>query len=327
VEIVKILLAHNADPSPITELLQTEQPSRLKSQVELGLIPPIRYYLARAAKLKQNAIYMSLARTELSKLSRLPFHIVGQDFAIDDLCHAFGMHGGVIGTATVAILCGPSGTGKSYLARRLGKLLDLPTHVVNMSSLRSQAEFWQLPDTNGSAGDALTLEEFLSKNEGKSSVVGLEDIEMVEDRQVLQTLLVPWELGRCLLGNGHYTDTSKVIWLVTSTLGANIVLDLGRGKNVGPAEYRYLQTQVRNELSDKLGAPLVSRISVVLPFMNFSSEEKTVIAWGFATKMRRENRPEPSAEEIDKIISSSYTDVEGARSLSRAIASYYASPY
>lgn len=63
----------------------------------------------------------------------------------------------------VVLLCGPSGHGKSLLARKcgsirsffnlrmltycvaiaVGSLLDVPTHTVNMTTLRSTHDLWQ----------------------------------------------------------------------------------------------------------------------------------------------------------------------------------------
>ena len=43
----------------------------------------------------------------------------------------------------VTSFVGPSGHGKSLLARKFGSLLDVPTHTVNMTTLQSTHDLWQ----------------------------------------------------------------------------------------------------------------------------------------------------------------------------------------
>lgn len=38
---------------------------------------------------------------------------------------------------------GPSGHGKSLLARKFGSLLEVPTHTVNMTTLRDTHDIWR----------------------------------------------------------------------------------------------------------------------------------------------------------------------------------------
>ena len=79
------------------------------------------------------------------------------------------------------------------------------------------------------------------------------DIEKVEDINALHSLIVPFELGRFLLGTGAYVNTSKVLWFATSSLGTASVLELYSGESVSDDAYRQMMAKARSELSGVLG--------------------------------------------------------------------------
>lgn len=57
----------------------------------------------------------------------------------------------------------------------VGSLLDVPTHTVNMTTLRSTHDLWQSYSMDPyEEPSELTLAEFLTENEGKRCVVVLD---------------------------------------------------------------------------------------------------------------------------------------------------------
>ncbi len=69
---------------------------------------------------------------------------------------------------THTLIAGPSGSGKSHIAREIGRMLGIPTMVINVSSwvvLSARNEPWTYSeicswlDNNGSAGGILVLDE------------------------------------------------------------------------------------------------------------------------------------------------------------------------
>lgn len=124
-----------------------------------------RYYLSRASA-PQSAQSMALRRSVYQPLARIRFDFVGQDRALEQLYWVLGMHSQQhMVNPLVVMCCGPSGHGKSLLARKcefvaltiginldtnssvskVGSLLDVPTHTVNMTILKSSHDLWQCP--------------------------------------------------------------------------------------------------------------------------------------------------------------------------------------
>ncbi len=111
-------------------------------------------------------------RSFFRPLTRVRYELVGQDRAIEQLFRVLSIHSRQLSaTPLVVLLCGPSGHGKSLLARKckwivdllwgkweidrifefllsccydiVGALLDVPTHTVNMTTLRSTQDLWK----------------------------------------------------------------------------------------------------------------------------------------------------------------------------------------
>lgn len=144
-EIVKLLLAYGANPNALPQDLRnahaqhagetaishdeaeeqedvlSELPfegsfSRKRRKRESALNPAMKYYLNRAAGSLSSA---ALRRTDFRSLGRMRFDFVGQDRALEHLYWVLSMHSQQpIGTPLVVLCCGPSGHGKSLLARK-----------------------------------------------------------------------------------------------------------------------------------------------------------------------------------------------------------------
>lgn len=144
-EIVKLLLAYGANPNILPQDLRnayaqhtgqakseaseedekddelSELPSEGSVSVkrrkrESVLNPAMKYYLNRAGGSLSSA---ALRRTDFRSLGRMRFDFVGQDRALEHLYWVLSMHSQQpIGTPLVVLCCGPSGHGKSLLARK-----------------------------------------------------------------------------------------------------------------------------------------------------------------------------------------------------------------
>lgn len=106
-----------------------------------------------------------LQKSSFAPVAKARFDIIGQDRALDELYRVLGAHSQRKGkNALVILLCGASGHGKSMLAQKgarvslsermfilirtlVGSLLDVPTHTINMTALRSQHDLWQCLST------------------------------------------------------------------------------------------------------------------------------------------------------------------------------------
>lgn len=97
------------------------------------------------------------------------YDLVGQDCVLEQLFRVLSIQSRGLSVAPIVVLlCGPSGHGKSLLARKctlfwlrlvdiawmrrltmscchllVGFLLDVPTHTVNVTTLKSTHDLWQ----------------------------------------------------------------------------------------------------------------------------------------------------------------------------------------
>ncbi|OCH92089.1 P-loop containing nucleoside triphosphate hydrolase protein [Obba rivulosa] len=340
-EMVKLLLAYGADPSALAEHAKARPGSRnsrasldsvLKdesnpiSKVLEDMDPAMRYWLARAEAPQTRRASALIHRSFFRPLARVRYDLIGQDRVLEQLFRVLSMPSMA---PIVVLLCGASGHGKSLLARKFGSLLDVPTHTVNMTTLRSTHDIWRSYSMSPyEAPSSCTLADFLLEHEGKRCVVVLDEIEKTEDEKMLSSLLMPWELGRCSFEAGRrHVDVSQVIWLGTSNIGHDLVFEHQRERQDPEAplsrdEYVDLMGLLRPRVSERLGPSLLSRVTTVLPFVPFTKEEKMAIA-AEALNSLAVNLPRtmPPAT-VDMIVRKSieaYVPAEGARSLYRAV--------
>lgn len=333
IDMVKLLLAHGADPSAVMDGgvgrgADTSQPGENVSPSRLleSLDPATRYYVKRAAAPQTRRASALIHRSFFRPLARVRYDLIGQDRALEQLFRVLSMPSMA---PIVVLFCGPSGHGKSLLARKFGSLLDVPTHTVNMTTLRSTHDIWRSYSMSPyEASSTCTLAEFLISNEGKRCVVVLDEIEKVEDKTFLSSLLMPWELGRCSFEAGQrHVDVSQVIWLGTSNVGHELVFEHQESRQdpsvpMSREEYVDLMALLRPRVSDKLGPSLLSRVTTVLPFVPFVDDEKMAVAAEAVYSLAGDAAATLPPATVDMVVRkslSAYLPAEGARSLYRAV--------
>ncbi|PPQ63277.1 hypothetical protein CVT24_006802 [Panaeolus cyanescens] len=319
-DIVKMLLAYGADVNAVKRIPVTSNeemsPSNRFSEVEDTPVVPQKTFLETMDPATR-------------PLARVRYELVGQDRALEQLFRVLSMQSRQISvTPMVVILCGPSGHGKSLLARKFGSLLDVPTHTVNMTTLKSTHDLWQSYSMSPyETPTTCTLAEFLINNEGKRCVVVLDEIEKA-DEKTLWSLLMPWEIGRCAFeASSRHVDVRNVIWLGTSNIGHDLVFqhrDARRNPDelMSREDYVELMGLLRPRVSERLGASIASRITTVLPFVPFTPDEKRAVAYEALFELSGDAIRTLAPSTVESIIDRALVDYrseEGARSLSRAI--------
>ncbi|KAJ8480779.1 hypothetical protein ONZ51_g6434 [Trametes cubensis] len=330
---VKLLLAYGADASALREAededdgeSSSKRGSRPISKLLEEADPATRYYIERANSPQTRRASALIHRSFFRPLTRVRYDLIGQDRVLEQLFRVLSMP---TMAPIVVLLCGPSGHGKSLLARKFGSLLDVPTHTVNMTTLQNTRDIWKSHsiDPHEEPSDR-SLKDFLMDNEGKRCVVVLDEIEKAQDEKILSSLLMPWEYGRCSFEAGHrHVDVSKVIWLGTSNIGHDLVFEHQDHRpapetQLSREEYIDLMALLRPRVSERLGASLLSRVTAVLPFVAFTADEKMAIAAEALFALAGEavtTMPPATRDLIVRTSLNSYIPSEGARSLYRAV--------
>ncbi|TEB39625.1 hypothetical protein FA13DRAFT_1750971 [Coprinellus micaceus] len=317
-DIVKTLLAFGADPSHLKAQPAVGNGSRSGSRagnrnVAKTLMdemdPATRYYVQRADAAHTRKTSKLIHRSFFRPLTRYR--------ALEELFKLLSIHSRQISAAPVVVMFS------------VGSLLDVPTHTVNMVTVRSQDDLWESYSINiHEEPTSCTLAEFLVNNEGKRCVVVLDEIEKVDNEKVLWSLLMPWESGRCSFeAKSRHVDTRNVVWLCTSNIGHDLVFDHwaareNQGEILSREEFLELVALLRPRVSERLGASVLSRITSVLPFVPFTPEEKRALCAEAVYQLGGEDALALSRDTVDELIESSlgqYIPEEGARSLHRAV--------
>ncbi|EJF66311.1 P-loop containing nucleoside triphosphate hydrolase protein, partial [Dichomitus squalens LYAD-421 SS1] len=334
-KMVKLLLAYGADTSVLRDAEEDEREERSSrrgsgrlSRLLQNVDPATRYYIERADSPQTRRASALIHRSYFRPLTRVRYELIGQDRVLEQLFRVLSMPSMA---PIVVLLCGPSGHGKSLLARKFGSLLGVPTHTVNMTTLRDTNDIWKSHSIapHEEPSDK-SLKDFLIENEGKRCVVVLDasEIEKTQDEKILSSLLMPWEYGRCSFEAGYrHVDVSKVIWLGTSNIGHNLVFEHqdqrpSPGTQLSREEYVDLMGLLRPRVSERLGPSLLSRVTAVLPFVAFTTDEKMALAAEALHSLVGEtvtDMPPATRDLIVRTSLNSYIPSEGARSLYRAV--------
>ncbi|KAK4134667.1 P-loop containing nucleoside triphosphate hydrolase protein [Trichocladium antarcticum] len=254
-----------------------------------------RYSLARASRHAQSSgAAKQVATTHKSiRLLALRHFLIGQSLASGLLIERFLAHL-VMPTRQPLVLmfAGPSGHGKTELARNLGRLLASDFQSVDCTSLRHTTDLFGTVSPFNGWKKGSVANNFLASHDGQRCIVFLDEFEKTVD-EVRQTLLIPFD-------SGHYrnrrtleaVDCSKTIWiLATNAFDATIQQFCAKHQDAlfdnpsaddAEANLKRLGRQLAGLIQKKcvsqFGAPLTGRITDFIPFLPFSPIEQAVVA-------------------------------------------------
>ncbi|KAN0104943.1 P-loop containing nucleoside triphosphate hydrolase [Hyaloscypha variabilis] len=257
-----------------------------------------RYYLERASKTKKpSSRHKQVAKLRNAKaLLGIPYFLIGQTMAANRLYQKL-LNYMMVPTKRplVMVFAGPSGHGKTELARRLGHLMSLDLEIVDCTIYSREIELFGPRDPYVGAEHGSPLNNFLAKNAGKRCIVFLDEFEKTTT-DIHQALLVPFD-------NGEYQDRrdlkqidcSKTVWILATNALDSTIQSFCKVHHKSIFEdddvseklrlMKSLSKAIKEDFLAKFGSPVTGRISDFLPFLPFSPGEQAVIVHKFLLEL------------------------------------------
>ncbi|KAI1804817.1 P-loop containing nucleoside triphosphate hydrolase protein [Daldinia bambusicola] len=211
----------------------------------------------------------------------------------------------------ISVFAGPSGHGKTELAKKFGELMSLELHEVDCTIFNQDNELFGPRPPYSRHEEGSPLNNFLARKSGQRSIVFMDEFEKTS-KDIHNTLLLPFQSGRYEdRRNGKIIDCSNTIWiLATNQLDGHIhdycraneqVLFNSEDQDAQDKLVEKLCRQLRMEFTGHFGAPLSGRITEIIPFLVFSPQEAPLIAhrqlMGLETEVLRRVRLTLNKEE------------------------------
>lgn len=156
-----------------------------------------RYFLEKSTKMKPpSKKKRQIARIKNCQgLLGIPYFLVGQTIATDLLIQRLLTHL-MLPTKHPLVLCfaGPSGHGKTELARQLGHLLSLDLEVVDCTTFTHEMELFGPRRPYHGYQTGSSVNNFLVEHSGRRCIVFLDEFEKTTT-EIHQSLLLPFDNG------------------------------------------------------------------------------------------------------------------------------------
>ncbi len=253
-----------------------EQTSRLE-------VEDVGQAVARRTQIPLEVILLSDEERLLRLEDALKERVFGQDHAVRAVAEAVRISRAGLrapGKPIVLLFAGPSGTGKSELAKALSEILfSDPNRLITLDMTEYQeshsvAKIIGSPPGYVGFGDEPYFVRELRLH--PYSVVLLDEIEKAHPN-VLAIFMQVFDEGRLTDARGRRVNCSEAIFILTSNLGsANAKPKSPLGFRLGSEEEKSQQTlleeQVREAIAATLRPELINRIQEIVVF-NFLSQE------------------------------------------------------
>ncbi len=283
-----------------------------------------------------------LQEAEASRLLRMEDEIhgfvVGQDEAIKAVSRAIRRSRAGLKDPSRPIgsfvFSGPTGVGKTELARALAKFLFADASAlirVDMSEYMEKFSVSRLigaPPGYVGYEDSGTLTKAVRRK--PYSVVLLDEIEKAHP-DVFNILLQVLDEGHLTDNYGRMIDFKNTVVIMTSNVGAR---DIMQGKTLGfhtqdaKASFEKMQERIKDEMNKVFNPEFLNRLDDIIVFHPLSREHISQIVGILLRDVQRrvgdEVRLTPAA--IDFLVEKGYDESFGARPLKRAIQRYIEDP-
>ncbi|UKZ66600.1 uncharacterized protein TrAtP1_007771 [Trichoderma atroviride] len=227
----------------------------IKARLSKNLNLTHRYFLEKSTKLEPPSTKRrQIARLrECQGLLGIPYFLIGQTIATELLIQRLLIHM-MLPAKSPLVLCfaGPSGHGKTELARQLGHLLSLDLEVVDCTTFTHEMELFgpRRPYHGYEKGSAVN--NFLVGHSGKRCIVFLDEFEKTT-KEIHSSLLLPFDNGEYRdRRNGEKIDCSKTIWILATNALDNTILDFCKHNEAITGDDGNEKTRQMRKLSQQL---------------------------------------------------------------------------
>ncbi|KAF2710054.1 P-loop containing nucleoside triphosphate hydrolase protein [Pleomassaria siparia CBS 279.74] len=261
-----------------------------------------RYFLWRATCTDRPSVRAKqiTLRKNAQAILEIPYFMIGQTVASNRIFTRLLNHISMPSSKTkpnmkplVLVFAGPSGHGKTELARQLGHLLSLDLEVADCTIVEHERELFGPRHPYVGAERGTPLNNFLARHADQGCIAFLDEFEKTT-KDVHEALLLPFD-------NGEYQDRrdlrrincTKTIWiLATNALDEQIISFCDRYEDIIVGDEstkqklgRTLSKELKQAFLQRFGAPLTGRISDFVPFVPFSAGEQAVVAHKFLREL------------------------------------------
>jgi hypothetical protein len=172
-----------------------------------------RYYLERAAKLKKATVRprQVALRKKAEAILEIPYFLIGQTMASARLLQKLLSYIMIPSKRPLVLaFAGPSGHGKTELARRLGHLLSLDLEIVDCAIVNRELELFGPRHPYVGADRGTPLNNFLAAHAEQRCIVFLDEFEKTTS-DIHQALLLPFDNG-----TRYESSFTEFGWLTSS---------------------------------------------------------------------------------------------------------------
>jgi ATP-dependent Clp protease ATP-binding subunit ClpC len=235
------------------------------------------------------------------------------------------------------IFCGPTGVGKTELARSLAKFLFADASALIRVDMSEYMEKFSVSRLIGAPPGYVGYEDSgaLTKAVRRKpySVVLLDEIEKAHP-DVFNILLQVLDEGHLTDNYGRVIDFKNTVVIMTSNVGAKDITKgraMGFGTTDGGMKFEKMAEKVREELQHTFNPEFLNRLDDVIVFHPLAKEHIAQIV----TILLRDVQKRLSEEELvmklsdpalDFLVKHGYDEAYGARPLKRAIQRYIEDP-
>ncbi|MDE1889983.1 MAG: ATP-dependent Clp protease ATP-binding subunit [Planctomycetota bacterium] len=235
------------------------------------------------------------------------------------------------------IFVGPSGVGKTHLARSLAKFMFGEEEALIQIDMSEYMEKHNISRLIGAPPGYIGYEEGGQLTEKirrrPYAVVLLDEIEKAHP-DVFNMLLQIMEDGKLTDSFGRHVDFRNVIIIMTSNIGADVIKNqasLGFKKVTDEHTYEVMKEQLKKEVEKHFRPEFLNRVDNIIVFKPLTKEDlKKIIEIELkSVKKRLENYNIDitlTDEVLDFLIEKGYNQNFGARPLRRAIENYVEDP-